>query len=123
MFSCVASRRASSTKSKASTASSMTSPQNHRERSSGNDSGSSERRRFYARTRPKHLKTNKNHASSNQQLSACRDRLCRPTRRVSGILPQRILQRSEERRVGKEWFSTCGYRWIMYNKKKKQKKK
>src|SRR3546814_6266671 len=36
--------------------------------------------------------------------------LCPP----SGLLMQR-LRRSEERRVGKEWISTCRSRWSPYN--------
>src|SRR3546814_12924247 len=29
-------------------------------------------------------------------------------------------ERSEERRVGKEWVSTCRYRWSPYHEKKKK---
>src|SRR3546814_12532461 len=32
-------------------------------------------------------------------------------------------QRSEERRVGKEWVSTCRSRWLRYNEKKKKTQK
>src|SRR3546814_16417278 len=32
-----------------------------------------------------------------------------------------LLGRSEERRVGKEWVSTCRFRWSPYHTKKKQK--
>src|SRR3546814_2468947 len=32
---------------------------------------------------------------------------------------RRVNRRSEERRVGKEWVSTCRYRWSPYHKKKK----
>src|SRR3546814_17236317 len=31
------------------------------------------------------------------------------------------IERSEERRVGKECVSTCRSRWLLYNKKKKKK--
>src|SRR3546814_11912583 len=30
------------------------------------------------------------------------------------------LDRSEERRVGKEWVSTCSYRWAPFHSKKKK---
>src|SRR3546814_12781246 len=37
----------------------------------------------------------------------------------SGV--ERILARSEERRVGKEWVSTSRSRWMTYHEKKKRK--
>src|SRR3546814_15017210 len=37
----------------------------------------------------------------------------------SDIAPQRKIDRSEERRVGKECVSTCRSRWTPYHQKKK----
>src|SRR3546814_17032878 len=36
---------------------------------------------------------------------------------------ERQVDRSEERRVGKEWVSTCRYRWAPAHKKKKRSNK
>src|SRR3546814_14859782 len=47
--------------------------------------------------------------------AACRSRRRRPKARR-----RRFRPRSEERRVGKEWVSTCRSRWSRYHKKKKK---
>src|SRR3546814_11843955 len=41
---------------------------------------------------------------------------------VAGLEPPPACQRSEERRVGKEWVSTCRFRGSPYHEKKKKKK-
>src|SRR3546814_13900354 len=55
--------------------------------------------------------------------AAARDCPAWPVKSLSVPLPRPNLQvsvRSEERRVGKECFSTCRSRWSPYHKKKKQ---
>src|SRR3546814_15354311 len=54
-----------------------------------------------------------------------RDIIVAQTPRCHGKARSRsvLRQRSEERRVGKEWFSTCRSRWSRYHKKKKNKNK
>src|SRR3546814_13293722 len=39
------------------------------------------------------------------------------------VIMRRCSMRSEERRVGKEWVSTCRSRWLRCNKKKKERNK
>src|SRR3546814_14404108 len=48
----------------------------------------------------------------------------RGVKRQGGVPPewQGELERSEERRVGKEWVSQCRSRWSAYKEKKKKKK-
>src|SRR3546814_12497227 len=49
---------------------------------------------------------------------------CPKKTRFSNVsfIPNVVRYRSEERRVGKECFSTCGYRWSPYPLKKNSKR-
>src|SRR3546814_19473789 len=55
--------------------------------------------------------------------SACSALMLTPGSTSAKVLDELTIERSEERRVGKECVSTCSSRWSPYHKKKKNRTK